>query len=226
MREAGVVSLNIRMVRECYQMMDLMEKQDFVFTQEDKRILLGYAFHQQDLDCVHDAVIHIAAVREKEKSQGNLEAGIIEQYAIRGGSELQERIKEYIIQLEVANINQEIANRLLVKILQDKNVDYDTLEKESVLKEAVKDCRDGESKSIIMHSTRVGLSDKQSDDFKNLQLRTIIGPLLSSYAYKEKEKVFRNYIVSDNISKEEAEKISIDILGYCPKSLIESVYQA
>ena len=71
MREAGVVSLNIRMVRECYQMMDLMEKQDFVFTQEDKRILLGYAFHQQDLDCVHDAVIHIAAVREKEKSQGN-----------------------------------------------------------------------------------------------------------------------------------------------------------
>ena len=108
MREAGVVSLNIRMVRECYQMMDLMEKQDFVFTQEDKRILLGYAFHQQDLDCVHDAVIHIAAVREKEKSQGNLEAGIIEQYAIRGGSELQERIKEYIIQLEAANINQEI----------------------------------------------------------------------------------------------------------------------
>ena len=125
MREAGVVSLNIRMVRECYQMMDLMEKQDFVFTQEDKRILLGYAFHQQDLDCVHDAVIHIAAVREKEKSQGNMEAGIIEQYAIRGGSELQERIKEYIIQLEVANINQEIANRLLVKILQDKNVDYE-----------------------------------------------------------------------------------------------------
>ena len=125
MREAGVVSLNIRMVRECYQMMDLMEKQDFVFTQEDKRILLGYAFHQQDLDCVHDAVIHIAAVREKEKSQGNLEAWIIEQYAIRGGSELQERIKEYIIQLEVANINQEIANRLLVKILQDKNVDYE-----------------------------------------------------------------------------------------------------
>ena len=28
------------------------------------------------------------------------------------------------------------------------------------------------------------------------------------------------------VSKEEAEKISIDILGYCPKSLIESVYQA
>ena len=26
--------------------------------------------------------------------------------------------------------------------------------------------------------------------------------------------------------KEEAEKISIDILGYCPKSLIKSVYQA
>ena len=56
MREAGVVSLNIRMVRECYQMMDLMEKQDFVFTQEDKRILLGYAFHQQDLDL---SLIHI-----------------------------------------------------------------------------------------------------------------------------------------------------------------------
>ena len=39
--------------------------------------------------------------------------------------QLQERIKEYIIQLEVANINQEIANQLLVKILQDKNVDYE-----------------------------------------------------------------------------------------------------
>ena len=123
MSEAGAVALNIRMVRECYQMMDLMEKQDFIFTQEDKRVLLGYAFHQQDLDCVHDAVIHIAAVREK--SQGELEAGIIGQYTVRGGSELQEKIKEYIIQLEVANINQEIANQLLVKILQDKNVDYE-----------------------------------------------------------------------------------------------------
>lgn len=99
------------------------------------------------------------------------------------------------------------------------------MEKESVLKEAVEDCRDRENRSTILHSTRVGLSDKQSDDFKNLQLRTIVGPLLSSYAYKEKENVFRNYIVNDNISKEEAEKISIDILGYCPKSLIESVYQ-
>ena len=77
-----------------------------------------------------------------------------------------------------------------------------------------------------MHYTSDGLNDNQSDDCKNVQVRTIIGPLLSSYAYKEKEKVFRNYIVSDNISKEEAEKISIDILGYCPKSLIESVYQA
>ena len=100
------------------------------------------------------------------------------------------------------------------------------MENEFVLKEAVEDCRDRENRSTILHSTRVGLSDKQSDDFKNLQLRTIVGPLLSSYAYKEKENVFRNYIVNDNISKEEAEKISIDILGYCPKSLIESVYQA
>ena len=115
-------------------------------------------------------------------------------------------------------------NGFTIGYLSDLNLS--TKEDLNHLKEAVKDCRDGESKSIIMHSTRVGLSDKQSDDFKNLQLRTIIGPLLSSYAYKEKEKVFRNYIVSDNISKEEAEKISIDILGYCPKSLIESVYQA
>lgn len=123
MSEGSAVALNIRMVRECYQMMDLMEKQDFVFTQEDKRVLLCYAFHQRDLDRVHDAVIHIAAVREK--SQGDLDAALIEQYSIRGGSELQERIVEYIIQLEVANINQEIANQLLVRILQDKNVDYE-----------------------------------------------------------------------------------------------------
>ena len=32
---------------------------------------------------------------------------------------------EYIIQLEVANINQERANKLLMEILRDKNVDYE-----------------------------------------------------------------------------------------------------
>lgn len=149
-------------------------------------------------------------MKYQRNPQTNLQIRIIKKKSLRGRKDFQCR---YVYQY-------------LKFIVEDKNVDYDTLEKESVLKEAVKDCRDGESKSIIMHSTRVGLSDKQSDDFKNLQLRTIIGPLLSSYAYKEKEKVFRNYIVSDNISKEEAEKISIDILGYCPKSLIESVYQA
>lgn len=123
MSEATSVTLNIKMIRECYQMMDLMEKQDFIFTQEDKRLLLGYAFHQWDLDRVHDAVIHVAAIREK--NQGDLDAGITEQYSIRGGTELQTRIEEYIIQLEVANINQEIANRLLVNILRDKNVNYE-----------------------------------------------------------------------------------------------------
>ena len=53
-------AFNIKMVRECYYMMQLMEQQDFTFTQDDKRLLLGYAFHQRDLDCVHDAVIHTA----------------------------------------------------------------------------------------------------------------------------------------------------------------------
>ena len=95
-----------------------------------------------------------------------------------------------------------------------------------VLKEAVEDCRDRENKSIILHSTRVGLGRKQGDDFKDLQLRTIVGLLLSSYAYKEKEKVFRNYVVNENLSKEEAAKISIDILGYCSKSLIKNIYEA
>ena len=110
--------------------------------------------------------------------------------------------------------------------VEDKNLDYNTLEEEFVLKEAVEDCRDRENKSIILHSTRVGLGRNQSDDFRDSQLRTIAGPLLSSYAYKEKENVFEHYIINENISKEEAEKISIDILGYCPKSLIKSVYQA
>lgn len=117
-------------------------------------------------------------------------------------------------------------NNILKFIIEDKNVDYKTLEKEFVLKEAAEDCRDRENKSIILHSTRVGLGRKQSDDFKDLQLRTIVGVLLSSYPYKEKENVFRNYIVNENMSKEEAEKISIDILGYCPKSLIKSIYEA
>ena len=42
-----------------------------------------------------------------------------------GKSELQGKIVEYIIQLEVANINQERANKLLMEILRDKNVDYE-----------------------------------------------------------------------------------------------------
>ena len=117
-------------------------------------------------------------------------------------------------------------NNVLNYIIEDKKVDYATLEKDVVLKEAVEDCRDREHKSIILHSTRVGLSKKHSDDFKDLQLRTIVGVLLSSYPYKEKEKVFRNYIINESISKEEAEKISVDILGYCPKALIKSVYEA
>lgn len=117
-------------------------------------------------------------------------------------------------------------NNVLKFIVEDKNLDYNTLEEEFVLKEAVEDCRDRENKSIILHSTRVGLGRNQSDDFRDSQLRTIAGPLLSSYAYKEKENVFKHYIINENISKEEAEKISIDILGYCPKSLIKSVYQA
>lgn len=117
-------------------------------------------------------------------------------------------------------------NNVLKFIIEDKNLDYNTLEEEFVLKEAVEDCRDRENKSIILHSTRVGLGRNQSDDFRDSQLRTIVGTLLSSYAYKEKENVFKHYIINENISKEEAEKISIDILGYCPKSLIKSVYQA
>lgn len=115
-------------------------------------------------------------------------------------------------------------NNVLKFIIEDKNVDYKTLENDFVLKEAVEDCRDRENKSIILHSTRVGLGRKQSDDFRDLQLRTIVGLLSSSYAYKEKENVFRNYIINENLSKEEAEKMCIDILGYCPKSLIKSVY--
>ncbi len=123
MSETNPVLFNIRMVRECYQMIDLMEKQDFLFAQDDKKLLLDYAFHQQDLDRVHDAVVHIAAVREK--SEGDLEASVIRQYSISGRSGLQEKIEEYIIQLEVANINQEAANRLLEKILKERNVEYE-----------------------------------------------------------------------------------------------------
>ena len=32
-------AFNIKMVRECYYMMQLMEQQDFTFTQDDKRLL-------------------------------------------------------------------------------------------------------------------------------------------------------------------------------------------
>lgn len=117
-------TVNIRMVRECYLMMEMLEKQDFKFTQEDKQILLSYAFHQHDLDCVHDAVLHVATVREKEPGD-ILDTGVSERYRIRGGSELQGKIVEYIIHLEIANINQERANRLLVEILRYKNVNYE-----------------------------------------------------------------------------------------------------
>lgn len=80
------------------------------------------------------------------------------------------------------------------------------MEGEFVLKEAVEDCRDGENKLIILHSTRVGLGRKQGDDFKDLQLRTIVGLLLSSYAYKEKEKVFRNYVVNKTYQKKKLQR--------------------
>lgn len=143
MSEASAVAINTKMVRECYQMIDLMEKQDFIFSQEDKRILLSYAFHQQDLDCVHDAVIHIAAAREKNK--GDLDAALITQYCIRSESDLQVKIEDYIIQLEVANINQEIANRLLVKILQEKNVDY---ELDSMLEQQKQEDKKKENEAI------------------------------------------------------------------------------
>ena len=59
---------------------------------------------------------------QSEKSHRRI---CIEQYSIRGKSELQGKIVEYIIQLEVANINQERANKLLMEILRDKNVDYE-----------------------------------------------------------------------------------------------------
>ncbi len=123
MSEANRALFNIKMVRECYQMMELMEMQGFLFAREDKKMLLHYAFHQQDLDLVHDAVIHIAAVREK--SQGDLEANVTRQYSISGRTGLQEKIEEYIIQLEVASINQEAANRLLERILKERDVNYE-----------------------------------------------------------------------------------------------------
>lgn len=115
--------INLRMVRECYQMIELLEKQDFRFKPEDRRLLLGYAFHQRDLDCIHDAVINIATLREGTK--GELDAGVIRQYSAKGGNELQEKIVDYIVQLEVANVNQERANRLLEQLLREKQVEYE-----------------------------------------------------------------------------------------------------
>lgn len=114
-------------------------------------------------------------------------------------------------------------NNVYTFIKECDNMDNSVLEKELVLKEAIEDRRDQENKSIILHSTRVGLGNKQNDEYKNMNLRTIVGLLTSSYEYKEKENVFRSYMIDKNLSEEDAKKKSIEILGYCPKSIIESI---
>ena len=167
--------------------------------------------------------VHRTGITKKSKFKGGTRGGI--DICLSDGAD-----SYYGILIRSAKFNDGTTkfgpNNVLNFIIEDKKVDYATLEKDVVLKEAVEDCRDREHKSIILHSTRVGLSKKQSDDFKDLQLRTIVGVLLSSYPYKEKEKVFRNYIINESIPKEEAEKISVDILGYYPKALIKGIYKA
>ncbi len=89
-------AFNIKMVRECYYMMQLMEQQDFTFTQDDKRLLLRGMHFISGIWIVCMMQLSISPQSEK-KSQEDLDSGIIEQYSIRGKSELQGKIVEYII---------------------------------------------------------------------------------------------------------------------------------
>lgn len=111
------------------------------------------------------------------------------------------------------------------EFIKDKNGEtFEKLEEKVVLKMAVEECRDN---SIILHSTRVGLGKKSGNSYGNLLLRTIAGLLYSSnvrYQYREKEKTFKNYIKSNNLSREDAEAMSLKILGYCAKRLINEMF--
>lgn len=107
-------------------------------------------------------------------------------------------------------------------IRENSEVSPEKLEDEVVLKNVTQDCRD--NKSVILHSNRIGLGNKEYSDYKNLHLRTISGFLHSStmpFKYKKKEEVFKNFMKENNFSIKEAEDMSIKILGYRVKSLLK-----
>lgn len=116
--------LDRRMVRQGWNFMDMLEKQGFFFSSEERKVLLHYALHQTEKTVVEDAICLVAANNEGKGRFNGDGIKTLEQFKIQEPDKLVEQIVEYIVQIEIANICQEQANHTLEKILKEKDVSY------------------------------------------------------------------------------------------------------
>lgn len=112
------------MVRQGWNFMDMLEKQGFFFSSEERKVLLCFALHQTEITVVEDAICLVAANNEGNGRFNGDGIKTLEQFRIQEPDKLVEQIMEYIVQIEIANICQEQANHTLEKILEEKNVSY------------------------------------------------------------------------------------------------------
>lgn len=116
--------LDKEMVRQGWNFMDMLEKQGFFFSSEERKVLLCFALHQTEITVVEDAICLVAANNEGNGRFNGDGIKTLEQFRIQEPDKLVEQIMEYIVQIEIANICQEQANHTLEKILEEKNVSY------------------------------------------------------------------------------------------------------
>lgn len=116
--------LNKEMVRQGWNFMNMLEKQGFFFSSEERRILLSFAIHQTEKTIVEDAICLVAANNDGNGRFNGDGIKTLEQFRIQEPDKFAEQIVEYIVQIEIANICQEQANHTLEKILKEKGVSY------------------------------------------------------------------------------------------------------
>lgn len=112
------------MVRQGWNFMNMLEKQGFFFSSEERRILLSFAIHQTEKTIVEDAICLVAANNDGNGRFNGDGIKTLEQFRIQEPDKFAEQIVEYIVQIEIANICQEQANHTLEKILKEKGVSY------------------------------------------------------------------------------------------------------
>lgn len=116
--------LDREMVRQGWNFMDMLEKQGFFFSSEERKVLLHFALHQTEKTVVEDAICLVAANNEGNGRFNGDGVKTLEQFRIQEPDKLVEQIVEYIVQIEIANICQEQVNHTLEKILKEKDVSY------------------------------------------------------------------------------------------------------